>query len=139
MITLKSLVSAAPVVTALRLETADCAAVFTVDVERDDKKQPKPQGSFQGDGENRKWVEDKGLLKQIVQWPGGSFEAIVPEKEAVGLDGRVGRVVVEVEIDEVTLPTYEAGKKSKTAQTIRLRRVIGVWGDNGKPLWEAGK
>ena len=133
MITLKSEVASAPMVYAFKIETLDCSAVITVDVERDDKGQPKPIRERKGE----EWVEDPTRVRQLIQWPGGSLEGICFEKDAIATGGRVGRVIVEVETEEIQLPAFEAGRKSKTASTIRLRRVLEVWATPEKSLFKA--
>jgi hypothetical protein len=134
MITLKSEIASAPMVFGFKIETLDMSAVITVDVERDDKGQPKPSGAFNKD---REWVEDATKVRQVIQWPGGSLDSVVFEKDAVAIGGRVGRVVVECEMDEIQLPAFEAGRKSKTASTIRLRRVVEVWATPEKQIFKA--
>lgn len=134
MIILKTDVAVAPMVSLLVIQSADTASVITCNVERDNEGKPKHPSKTDDKGE---WVEDIARVTQFVQWPGGSLEAACFEKDAVAIDGRVGRVVVEVEMGETVLPAFDKGRKSKTISTMRLRRVVELWATPEKALWKA--
>lgn len=121
-------------VSLLVIQSADTAAVITCNVQRDTDGKPKHPSKTDEKGE---WVEDLARVVQVVEWPGGSLDAPCFEKDAVAIDGRVGRIVVEVEMGETVLPAFEKGRKSKTVSTMRLRRVVELWATPEKALWKA--
>ena len=49
------------------------------------------------------------------------------------------KVVVEVQISTQSLPTFEAGRKSRTLLAVSVLRVVEVWASPKKCLWRASE
>lgn len=86
------------------------------------------------------WKVDPSKAKQVCTFHGedGPVElmGVVPEDQAIEIAGAY-KVVVAVEITTTALPTFQAGRKSRTLLALSVRRVVEVWASAKKCTWKA--
>lgn len=98
----------------------------------------EPVRTLQGDA----WKEDPTKGKQIATFVGedGPVElfGVVDQDKAIEI-AAAWKVVVEVQISTQSLPTFEAGRKSRTLLAVSVLRVMEVWAAPKKCLWRASE
>lgn len=128
---------------AIKLESTvkgiECAALLTIESPTENPAvglRVEAVRTLQGDA----WKEDATKGKQVVTFVGedGPVElaGTVDQDKAIEIAAAY-KVIVETQISAQSLPTFEAGRKSRTLLAVSVLRVVEVWATPQKCLWRA--